>query len=68
MFTLHCFTRAARWPKICLREEIRGISNRDSTKWGKEFKMAMDEVGEGGIWGTIKNGNKDELQEKIKEG
>ena len=34
-----------RWPIICLREEIRGIANRNPTKWGKDFKMAMDEVG-----------------------
>ena len=27
--------------------------------------MAVDEVGEGGIWGTIKNGNNEELEEKI---
>ena len=54
-----------RWPKICLREEIRRILNRNPTKRGKEFKMAMDEVGEGGLWETIKNGNKEELEEKI---
>ena len=33
-----------------------------------EFKMAMDEFGEGGIWETIKNGNKEELEEKIERG
>ena len=57
-----------RWPKICSREEIRGILNRNPTEWGKEFKMAMDEVGEGGIWETIKNGNEGELEEKIERG
>ena len=30
--------------------------------------MAMDEVGEGGICETIKNGNKEELEEQIKRG
>ena len=47
-----------RWSKISLREEIRGISNRNPTKWGKEFKMAMDEFGDREIWETIKNENK----------
>ena len=53
-----------RWPKIFLREEIRGISNGNPKKWGKEFKMAMDEVREGGIWEIIKNGKKEELKEE----
>ena len=57
-----------RWPNNFLRKEIRGISNRNPTKCGKEFEMAMDEVGEGGIWETIKNGNKEELEEKIETG
>ena len=57
-----------RWPKICLREEIRGISKRNPTTWGKGFKMVMDEVREGGIWETIKNENKEELEEKIERG
>ena len=43
-----------RWPKICLTKETRGISNQNPTKSGKEFKVAIAEVGEGGIWKTIK--------------
>ena len=52
-------------PKICLKEEIRGILYQNPTKWGKEFKKAMDEVREGGIWETAKNGNKEELEDKL---
>ena len=27
-----------RWPKVCLREEIRGIINRNPSQWRREFK------------------------------
>ena len=42
-----------RWPKVCLREEIRGIINRNPSQWGREFKQALEEVGDGRIVGTI---------------
>ena len=25
-----------RWPKVCLREEIRAIINRNPSQWGRE--------------------------------
>ena len=57
-----------RWPKKCLREEIRGILNRNPSKWGKQLMNAMDEVGEGGIWNCISKGNFDELANRMKIG
>lgn len=36
-----------RWPKICLKEEIRNIGNRNPSEWGKEFQKALHEVGNG---------------------
>ena len=35
------------------------------TKWGKQLKKAMDEVGEGGIWNCITEGNLDELTKRV---
>ena len=42
-----------RWPKVCLREEIRGIINRNPSQWRREFKQALEEVGDGRIVGAI---------------
>ena len=42
-----------RWPKVCLREEIRGIINRNPPQWGREFKQALEEVEDGRIVGAI---------------
>ena len=42
-----------RWPKVCLREEIRGIINRNPSQWGREFKQALVELGDGRIVGAI---------------
>ena len=36
-----------RWPKICLKEELRGIKNGMPTKWGNSLKKAFEEVGDG---------------------
>ena len=38
-----------RWRKICLREAIRGMMNRNQPKCGKELKEAMEEAGDGKI-------------------
>ena len=42
-----------RWPKVCLKEEIRGIINTNPSQWGREFKQALEEVGGGKIVGAI---------------
>ena len=33
--------------KICLREEIRSLKNRNPTRWGKEMKSAWEQAGDG---------------------
>ncbi|XP_074115712.1 uncharacterized protein LOC141538233 [Cotesia typhae] len=33
-----------RWPKVCLREECRGILNGEPSKWGKAVVMALEEM------------------------
>ena len=35
-----------RWPTVCLREENRRIINRNPSQWGREFKQALEEVGD----------------------
>ena len=58
-----------RWPKICLREEIRGIMNRHPLKWGKELNEAMEKAGDGRIIEHIwKRGESKNLEEWLKEG
>lgn len=57
-----------RWPKICLREEIRGLKNRNPSPWGAELQKALKLVGVGEtinlIWEGFKTGN---FSEKIRE-
>lgn len=36
-----------RLPKKCLMEEIRGIKNSNPSRWGKTFKKALEDVGDG---------------------
>ena len=54
------------WPKKYLREEARGILNENPTKWGK--KKAMEEVGEGGEWEIIREGNPKKLEKRVERG
>lgn len=36
-----------RWPRICLREELRGLKNRIGSKWGNGAVKALRDVGDG---------------------
>lgn len=54
-----------RWPNICLKEEIRNISNGNASKWGEDLKDAMAEVGEGRIWNLMRSGGQQKEIEKI---
>ena len=54
-----------RWPKKCLKIEIRGIINGDPSKWGKELKQVMEGVREGAIWNIIRNGDQEELERRV---
>lgn len=57
--------RDERLPKICLREEARNLENNVPSKWGLEFRKAIEEVGIGldNIIVEIKKGNSDRLRE-----
>lgn len=57
-----------RWPKICLREELRGLKNNYASKWGRTVKKAFDEVGDGEGLELLANGKISEAKEKIEEG
>ena len=35
-----------RWPKVCLRDEIRGIFNRNPSQRRRKFKQALGKVGD----------------------
>ena len=45
--------KEGRWPQIRLREEVRGILNKNPLKWGAEFMKAMREVGDDRILDLI---------------
>lgn len=36
-----------RWPRECLKEELRGLKNRKGTKWGDKVVERFKEVGDG---------------------
>lgn len=40
--------KESRWPRICLKEEIRALENGEPTKWGKVMAKAFERVGDGG--------------------
>ena len=44
-----CEMKEGRWPKIRLKEELRGISNGQPSQWGAKFKEAIEEVGSGTV-------------------
>ena len=35
-----------RWPKICMMEELRGLRNGNPSKWGKNLKETLRNVGD----------------------
>ncbi|CAD6235813.1 GSCOCG00007994001-RA-CDS [Cotesia congregata] len=58
-----------RWPKIALREEMRGILNRNPAKWGRKLHAAIKEMGCEEIAGMIYNKEeKEKIDEKINAG
>ncbi|CAG5075581.1 Protein of unknown function [Cotesia congregata] len=58
-----------RWPKICLREEMRGILNRQPSKWGEKIKMLVKEMECERVIELIYNNAEIEvIEEEIKNG
>ncbi|KAK0079748.1 hypothetical protein PV326_008572 [Microctonus aethiopoides] len=57
-----------RWPKICLREEMRGIMNGKATKWGKSMREGIEGSKNRGLCEAIWSGQEgDGVQKKIRE-
>ena len=57
-----------RWPKICLREELRGLGNQEPSRWGKEMKDAWEEAGSGEIIKMMREEQPlDEIRKKMDE-
>lgn len=58
-----------RWPKVCLREELRELENKYPSKWGKSLKKAFEEVGDGEGLGWLASGEMTkEIGIKLREG
>ncbi|KAI4482525.1 hypothetical protein M0802_013629 [Mischocyttarus mexicanus] len=58
-----------RWPKVCLKEEIRGIVNGYQSAWGQKLKKAFEEVGNGkGIRWMFEGRGLGEIRKKLEEG
>lgn len=58
-----------RWPKICMAEELRGIKNKNPTKWGKHISKALGEVGDGeSINLILKKEERQKLKENLERG
>lgn len=58
-----------RWPKICLREEMRALLNNSPTKWGNEVAKVLIEIWCEDISEKIWRGeNSDEIYESLKKG
>lgn len=57
-----------RWPRKCLKEEIRNIINGNPTKWDKELQEALREQGDGEIMKGIGEENAAyEITERLEE-
>lgn len=41
------------WPRVCLREEVRRILNGHPSRWGREFKKALAEVGDSRVLNAV---------------
>lgn len=55
-----------RWPKICLREEMRGILNGNPTKWGKTIEESAKKMNcENVIEKIYKGKDVEEISEEI---
>ena len=45
-----------RWPKIFLKEELRGINNNNPSIWGKALVQSLKETGDGETLNWMQNG------------
>ena len=45
-----------RWPKFCLKEELRGTKNNDPSIWGRALIESVKETGDGETLSWMENG------------
>lgn len=58
-----------RWPRMCLREEVRSIRNNKATKWGEQVKKALEGVGDGeSLDKFLVEGEREKLRKNIEKG
>ena len=68
-----CEMKEGRWPKICLKEELRGIINGQPSQWGAKVKEAIEEVGSGTLMDLMYDfirgkGNNETVKRLLEEG
>ncbi|XP_057332067.1 uncharacterized protein LOC130671937 [Microplitis mediator] len=58
-----------RWPGICLREEMRGILNKNSTVWRRKVQEVLREIGWEEVVRLIyENKEPEEINKRLEEG
>lgn len=58
-----------RWPKICLKEKMRSILNRQQSKWGEKIRRLVKEMEREKVIEMIyNNAETEEIEEEIKKG
>ncbi|CAG5073385.1 Similar to mars1: Methionine--tRNA ligase [Cotesia congregata] len=58
-----------RWTKICIKNEMREIMNKNPKKWGKTIEKFLQKIGIGELPKMIYKGcSSDDVEEKIKSG
>ncbi|CAG5092982.1 Protein of unknown function [Cotesia congregata] len=58
-----------RWTKICIKNEMREIMNKNPTKWGKTIEKFLQKIGIGELPKMIYVAcSSDDVEEKIKSG
>ena len=68
-----CEMKEGRWPKICLKGELRGISNGRPSQWGAKGEEAIEAVGSGTVMDSMYNfirgkGNNETIKRLLEEG
>lgn len=53
-----------QWPRICLRETLRGLKNRNPGRWARELKEILEKLGSTGLIDTMW---RNDIDESIKE-
>ncbi|XP_015118790.1 uncharacterized protein LOC107042304 [Diachasma alloeum] len=57
----------SRWPRKCLKEELRGIKNGQPSSWGQGVIERLREVGDGEFLEHLREGRKEEAEKRLKD-